>query len=96
MSDELFPLADMEKPSPRLKWLKANNLALGELPDGTRFCVGADGIGFADTHLDAEHKYCESCRSDVEHYSVSEFKSSTTPNPAQNITSTPTSTIEEW
>lgn len=55
---ELFPVESMLSPSPRLLWLREHNLALGELPDGKKFCVGEHATGFGNTHLEAEQDYC--------------------------------------
>ncbi len=82
MSD-LFPASAMDSPSPRLVWLRKHNLALGELPDGTRFCAGKDNaIGYGKTHRDAELEYCEVHlvhNGPIEHWSISEFNKAIAP-----------------
>ncbi len=72
MSAELFPPAAVTQDSPRLAWLKRHNLALGELPDGTKICVGRHAIGYADTHKDAELECAEAMN--VAHWSIEEFR----------------------
>ena len=47
---ELFSDESVRKDSPRIVWLKTHNLALGELPCGTRFCASDQYITHADTH----------------------------------------------
>ncbi len=69
---ELFSESEVTKDSPRLTWLKQHNLALGQLPDGTRFCAGRNSIGYGDTHRDAELDYSESV--DLEHWEITDFK----------------------
>lgn len=69
MSAELFPVE--ESLSPRLTWLKLHNLALGELPDGQRFCAGEDLITHGDTHSDCEHKMAEEL--EIAHWSIAAF-----------------------
>ena len=72
MTAELFPESAMSAPSPRLTWLKLHNLALGELPSGTRFVASDQYITHADTHSDAELKMAAIL--EVEHWQTTEFK----------------------
>lgn len=69
--DNLFPDSEITMESPRLKWLKKHNLAIGELPDGTRFCVGLFNTGYGSTHRDAELECAAAA--EIEHYSITEF-----------------------
>ena len=57
--------------SPRLLWLKKHNLAIGELPDGERFCVGPDSVGYGPTHRDAELECAKAMQ--IEHWTITEF-----------------------
>jgi hypothetical protein len=68
---ELFKDSDVSKPSPRLEWCKRHNLALGQLPDGTRFCAGRNAIGFGATHADAERECAEAM--EITHWSIEDF-----------------------
>lgn len=69
---ELFPDSEVTSLSPRQRWLKANNLALGELPDGKRFCAGEDRITHGDTHKDCE--LLMAMELEVEHWEIAAFK----------------------
>ena len=69
---ELFSDESVRKDSPRIVWLKTHNLALGELPCGTRFCASDQYSTHADTHSDAELKMAAIL--EVEHWSIEEFK----------------------
>lgn len=69
---ELFPNSEMSSLSPRQRWLKEHNLALGELPDGKRFCAGEDRITHGITHKDCELLMAREL--EVEHWEVTEFK----------------------
>lgn len=71
MSAELFDDSAVQSFSPRLLWLKKHNLAIGELPDGTRFCVGLFNTGYSSTHRDAEPECAAAA--EIEHYSITEF-----------------------
>lgn len=71
---ELFPDSATESKSPCLLWLEKWNLQIGQLPDGTRFCVGRNAIGYGKTHADAERECAEAM--DVLHWSIEDFRKS--------------------
>lgn len=70
-ASELFEPASVAVDSPRLTWLKRHNLSIGQLPDGTRFCVGRHAIGYGSTHLEAEQQCAEA--EDITHWEAEEF-----------------------
>ena len=72
MTAELFPASAVTKDSPRLLWCKRHNLSLGQLPEGTKYCVGSIAVGFGTTLLEAEQDYCAATGED--HWEVEEFK----------------------
>ena len=69
---ELIEDSAMSALSPRLRWLRLHNLALGELPSRTRFGASDQCITHGDTHSDAELKMAAIL--EVEYWSVQEFK----------------------
>ncbi len=69
---ELFEASAMSAPSPRLTWLRLHNLALGELPSGTRFVASDQYITHADTHSDAELKMAAIL--EVDHWTVDDAR----------------------
>lgn len=69
---ELFHESEVAKESPRLLWLRQHDLALGQLPSGTRFCAHALAIFTADTHKDCELKMATYLG--TEHWELTEFK----------------------
>lgn len=71
-ASELFPDSSVIKLSPRLEWLKKYNFALGQLPEGQRFCACTSTVFVADTHKECELKMAEYLG--VEHWEKSEFK----------------------
>jgi len=69
---ELFKSSEVEHPSPRLIWLAAHNLAIGQLPDGTRFCAAIDRVTTGDTHKDCELKMATEL--EIEHWSLEDAR----------------------
>jgi len=86
MTDELFNAADVTMDSPRLAWLKRHNLALGELPDGMRFCASHSNITRGDTHKACELSMAK--KLGISHWEVDEIKKAGVTMP-ENV-------VEEW
>ena len=61
MDTELFPESTISVDSPRLKWLKKHNLAIGVLPDGKKFCVGIEAAGFGTSRPEDYQTLCIPC-----------------------------------